>query len=729
VTGTIATFDDARRSVRDGHNPAEVARQLVATMSPAEKLWCLDGDMPVISGLAFYGSGGYHAAPAVAGAIDRIGFPGIAFSDGPRGCVIGNATCFPVPMARGATWDPDLEERVGRAMGAEMRASGANFTGAVCVNILRHPAWGRAQETYGEDPHHVGELGAAFTRGLQRHVMACVKHFACNSMENARFTVDVQVDDVALHEVYLPHFRRIVDEGVAAVMSAYNSVNGDWCGQNRQLLTDILREEWGFTGVTISDFVFGVRDARASLRAGLDVEMPARMIRCQYLPAALEDGSVSWPDVEAAAERLVATLLRFDDVLGAEGPGPEIIGSEEHRALAQEVATRSIVLLKNDPVRGAPLLPMPTHARLAVFGRLADTVNLGDMGSSDVWDLEAKPVLHGLRSVFDEVVYEDGSDPIRVQSAAGAADTCIVVVGFTHEDEGEYLGTGTPDMTGLFPAEDEPEVAARFAAGIAHLAPAQAPARAAANAGGFAGGGDRQSLRLSDDQVDLIRTVATANPRTVVVIQGGSATICSEWGQTVPAVMVSWYGGCEAGPALADVLTGQEDATGRLPFSVPVRETDLPPFDAAATSFVYDQWHGWWHLARSGTTAEYPFGFGLSYTEFRLHDVSAVVTSSGSIMARGTIRNTGGRPSSDVVQVYAQLPDPQRPARLVGFRRIRVDAGSEGRLEIEVSQQSLATWDPVEHAWRSPRGVHHLSVGRYAGDPDAATIPVELEAR
>src|SRR4029078_516814 len=168
---------------------------------------------------------------------------------------------FPVSMARGATWDPDLEERVGVAIGGELRASGATLTGAVCVNGPRHPAWGRAQETYGEDPFLVGELGAAFTRGLQRHVMACVKHFACNSMENARFSVDIEVDEVALHEVYLPHFRRIVDEGVASVMSAYHSVNGERWGQSRALLTDVLRDEWGFAGFVISDFIFGLRDA------------------------------------------------------------------------------------------------------------------------------------------------------------------------------------------------------------------------------------------------------------------------------------------------------------------------------------------------------------------------------------------------------------------------------------------------------------------------------------
>jgi beta-glucosidase len=234
--------------------------------------------------------------------------------------VIGNATCFPVSMARGATWDPELEERVGLAIGRELRALGANLTGAVCVNVLRHPAWGRAQETYGEDPHHVGELGAALTRGLQRHVLACVKHLACNSMENARFSVDIEVDEVALHEVYLPHFRRIVDEGVASVMSAYNSVNGEWAGQHRGLLTDVLRGEWGFEGFVISDWVWGLRDAARSRAAGLDVEMPARMVRAHHLPPALERGEASWDDVDTAVTRVVATLLRFDEVLSAPAP-------------------------------------------------------------------------------------------------------------------------------------------------------------------------------------------------------------------------------------------------------------------------------------------------------------------------------------------------------------------------------------------------------------------------
>src|SRR5512139_601972 len=175
----IATFEDARNAVKCGSPPEDVARQLVAAMTREERLWCLDGDAPTWGGLKFLSRGGYHEAPFYAAQIDRIGLPGVAFADGPRGAVIGNGTCFPVSMARGAAWDPGLEERVGDAIGRELRAAGATLTGAVCVNLLRHPAWGRAQETYGEDPHHVGEMAAAVTRGLQRHVMACLKHFAC----------------------------------------------------------------------------------------------------------------------------------------------------------------------------------------------------------------------------------------------------------------------------------------------------------------------------------------------------------------------------------------------------------------------------------------------------------------------------------------------------------------------------------------------------------------------
>ncbi|MEQ1788447.1 MAG: glycoside hydrolase family 3 N-terminal domain-containing protein, partial [Acidimicrobiales bacterium] len=380
-------WEQAVDAVRQGAPAAEQAAALVDAMTDAERLGCLDGDLPFWAGLGDMGTGGYHRRPFRGAQVPRLGIPGFAFSDGPRGVVIGNATCFPVSMARGATWDLDLEERIGDAIGRELRAIGADLYGGVCVNVLRHPAWGRAQETYGEDPHHVGELGAALTRGVQRHVMATVKHFACNSMENARFKVDVTVDEEALHEVYLPQFKRIVDEGVACVMSAYNSVNGEWCGESPRLLTEVLRDEWGFEGFVISDWIFGLRDAGRSVTAGLDVERPAPMVRRAGLTAAIAAGTVTDDNISACVTRTLTAVLH--QALRAADPPPDraVVAGPAHRALAREAAGKAIVLLRNEPVAGTPVLPIDatTLTSVAVFGPLADARNLGDGGSSDVY--------------------------------------------------------------------------------------------------------------------------------------------------------------------------------------------------------------------------------------------------------------------------------------------------------------------------------------------------------
>ncbi len=564
-------------------DPATRARELVSAMTPEEKLWCLDGDAPFWAGLAYLAEAGYHKSPFRSGRIDRLGWDGFAFCDGPRGVVVDRATCFPVAMARGATFDPELEERVGEAIGRELRAVGADLYGGVCVNVLRHPAWGRAQETYGEDPFHVGEMGAAVTRGVQRHAMACVKHFACNSMENARFTVDVTVDEAALHDVYLPHFRRIVAEGVAAVMTAYNSVNGEWCGQNRALVTDILRDEWGFEGFVISDWIFGIRDAALSLRAGLDVEMPYRMIRAGGLRPALDEGEASWDEVALAAERVVTTRLRFEDVLCRPAPDRSILACPEHRALAREVATRSVVLLRNEPVEGRPVLPLELAAgdRLALFGRLSRAVDLGDGGSSDVWAPEVATVADGVGAALPgiPIVHADEADPGSVTAVAASAAAAVVVVGYTRDDEGEYIGElATGELRHLFPAEDDPELVESFAASIAEertIAPPPYVERR--SDGGFAVGGDRTSLRLHDEDVALIRAVAAANPRTVVSVVAGSAVIVSEWDRAVPAVLQSWYAGMEGGHGLADVLVGHADPSGRLPFRCRPSKTTCRP--------------------------------------------------------------------------------------------------------------------------------------------------------
>ncbi|MGH9193366.1 MAG: glycoside hydrolase family 3 protein, partial [Acidimicrobiales bacterium] len=315
----------------DAADPIDArARELLDELTLHEKLHLLSGDTPPISGLIGLVRH-YNEEPYVAGAIPRLGIGGIRFSDGPRGVVMGHATAFPVPMARGASFDTDLEQRIGDAIGVECRALGANLFAGVCVNLLRHPAWGRAQETYGEDSHLLGEMGAALVRGVQRHVMACVKHFACNSIEDSRFRVDVRIDEDDLRDIYLPHFRRVVDEGVAAVMTAYNRVNGSHCGHHHHLITEILKDEWGFRGFVMSDFVLGVRSADA-VNAGLDLEMPFRL-RFRRLARLARSGWVPYQRVDDAAVRILRQQLRFggnDDRYRLEQ-----VASAEHRALAR----------------------------------------------------------------------------------------------------------------------------------------------------------------------------------------------------------------------------------------------------------------------------------------------------------------------------------------------------------------------------------------------------------
>ncbi len=311
------------------------ARALLDQMSLHERLELLSGDAPLLRGLVEMGRR-YNATPYVAGALPRLGLPGIRFSDGPRGVVMGQATAFPVPMARAASFDPDLEERIGDAIGVECRALGANLFAGVCVNLLRHPGWGRAQETFGEDSHLLGEMGAALVRGAQRHVMACVKHFAANSIENTRLHVDVQVHEDDLRDLYLPHFRRCVDAGAAAVMTAYNRVNGERCGHHRHLITEVLKGEWGFAGFVMSDFVLGVRSARA-VDAGLDLEMPFRW-RFRSLGRLVRRGRIGAARLDDAALRLVRQQVRFAARTGRDGDAarysPALVAGAAHRSLA-----------------------------------------------------------------------------------------------------------------------------------------------------------------------------------------------------------------------------------------------------------------------------------------------------------------------------------------------------------------------------------------------------------
>jgi beta-glucosidase len=644
--------------VRAGADAGLEAALLVAAMTTDEKLGCLDGDTEFWDGLIDMASGGYYRHPYPAARVERLGFPGFRFADGPRGIVVGASTCFPVTMARGASFDPALEEAIGEAIGIEARLQGADFFGGVCVNLLRHPGWGRAQETYGEDPFHVGEMGAALTRGVQRHAMACVKHFACNSIENARFQVDVEVTRDVLDDVYLPHFRRIVREGVASVMTAYNSVNGQWCGQSHELLRTILRNEWGFDGIVVSDFVYGVRDPSESLMAGLDVEMPFRQLRALALPFALAEGRITMEDVDAAVLRIVRTVLRFDAALAGDAPDTALLAGPAHRALARRAAAESIVLLRNEPAAGVPVLPLARDAlkRIAVLGRLADAANLGDGGSSNVHPPSVVTPLAGLRAALPGVEWTDD---------AAAADVAIVFAGSTFEDEGEYTAGVSAELLALMPPAPDDAVWGRLA-------------EAAAGGRGMAPGGDRRSLRLRAEDEDLIARTGAVQPRTVVVLLGGSAFVVEAWIDSVAAALHAWYPGMEGGHAIADVLVGAVEPSGRLPFAVPTDEAHLPDFDPDTKRVRYGRWHGQWLLDREGHAPRFPFGFGLSYTKIRLAPAHA---RRGAIDVE--VVNDGPRDGATVVFVFR--PD-EGTKRLVAFRKVSVAAGQTVRLPIELGQ-------------------------------------------
>ncbi|KAH7143469.1 glycoside hydrolase superfamily [Dactylonectria macrodidyma] len=724
------TFERAVSGIKAGQDLSTVANRLLTELSLPERLHLLDGDEPFYKGLRGILCDRYNRVPFVHGAIHRLGIPGIKFTDGPRGVVMGSSTAFPVSMARGATWDTELERRVGDAIGLEAKAQGANYFAGVCVNLPRHPAWGRIQETYGEDPVLLGEFGAALTQGVQNHVMACVKHFALNSMENARFRVDVDVEEDVLHEVYLPHFRQIVDSGVASVMSAYNSVNGQWAGQNKDLLTTILRDEWEFTGFVLSDFIFGLRDAALSVKNGLDVEAPFAQQRGMHLKNALASGALSWSDVNRAAARILRTQLDFTARTRHETPDMSVVFCEEHRQLAREVAQRSIVMLKNDLVGHTSLLPLVTEnlSTLAVIGHLANTPNTGDKGSSQVFSPSVVTPFQGLCAALpsSRVTLEDSDCVENAAKIAAEADVAICIVGYDASDEGEYVVPSLkhdPCLSDLFPPAKSAEE--KDTLSIVQGASSNGKQASALEVGA---GGDRKSLRLRARDVEIIQAVAAANPKTIVVIVCAGAVIMEEWNHDVPSILISWYSGSEGGHALADVLLGQADAGGRLPFSIPKDESHLPHFDIEASSIKYDRWYGQALLDRLGVRAAFPLGYGLSYTEFLFSDLRVHGGGNeGREHARlsVSVSNIGSRPGNHVAQVYGYPQMADFPSRvLLGFASVELRAGESKQITIKASLRPVHRW--VNGKFEYLIDEMGIEVASYAGDTQAISTTYRL---
>ena len=697
-----------------GLTAAQIAVRIDAILDQAT----LAEKVGMMSGRGFFAAikedaGVWAARPYRAGGgIERLNVPAFWFTDGPRGVARGQSTCFPCTMARGASFDVDLERRIGEAMGIEIRAQGCNLNGAVCVNLLRHPAWGRAQETYGEDPCHLGAMGAALGTGIQAHnVCATVKHYALNSIENSRFKVDVTIDERSLHEIYLPHFRTILDAGVASVMSAYNKVNGEYAGQNHHLLTDILRGEWSFDGFVHSDWVMGVYKPYGAA-AGLDVENPEPLVFGDKLIAAVEAGSVAPAVIDTACRRILTTLYRFEC---AEDPLPAypltLVASPAHIALAREAAEKSAVLLANNGV-----LPLDRSriTRLAVLGRLAALENTGDNGSSRVRPPHVVTALAGLQAALgaDRIVTGDESDLAAARAAAASADAVVIIAGYTAEHEGEFI---PGDITlGQENAPDDADVPETV--------------RENRKRRNFSIGGDRTDLGLPADQLALIAAATETGTPVIVVLVAGSAVLVEPWHATAAAILQTFYSGMEGGTALASLLLGDVSPAGRLPFTVARDASDYPWFDRGAVAITYDFWHGYAKLAHDGKAARYPFGHGLSYARFTTRAL-ALNRRGDAIATSIAVTNVGETAADHVVFLWAEPPGtiaPRWPRRLVAFARTSLAAGETRIVALEVPVASLQHRDPATHGWQIEPGEWRFVIAETAEAVAAQTAILAL---
>ncbi|SFP79390.1 beta-glucosidase [Geodermatophilus dictyosporus] len=629
--------------------------------------------------------------------VEEVGLPSVVLTDGPHGVrrqegdlgtlgITRNlpATCFPPAVAVGNSWDPSVAERTGAAIGREARALGVHVVLGPGVNIKRSPLGGRNFEYYSEDPLLSGVLGAAHVRGQQAQgAGASVKHFAANNQETERMRISAEVDERTLREIYLPAFERVVTEAApATVMCAYNKVNGVYASQNRWLLTEVLREQWGFAGVVVSDWG-AVDDRAAALAAGLDLQMPGDSgAGNRRVVEAVRAGELDPALVDTSAAR-VAALARYA------GEPADGFDADAHHALARELAAQCAVLLRNE--RGT--LPLAPGTRVAVVGEFARTPRFQGGGSSNVNATRVEAALDAVRALaggdvpFAAGFPVDGPGPEDRDAAAlrdeavalaRAAEVAVVFVGLGDAEESE----------------------------------------------GF----DRTTIDLPAPQVEVVRAVAAAAPRTVVVLSHGGVVSLEGWHDDVDAVLDGALLGQAGGGALADLLYGVANPSGRLAETVPVRPADSPSslsFPGEQGRVVYGEGVlvGYRGLLTQGRPARYPFGHGLSYTTFATSDLRVEVTGDDTASVSVTVANTGDRAGAHVVQVYVSTAagPVRRPLReLRAFTKVALGPGESRQVTLDLGRRAFAYWDVVESGWVVAPGEYAVQVCA-----DAETVLLE----
>ncbi len=614
-------------------------------------------------------------------AIERIALPPVWLADGPHGVrkQVGSAdhlgingsepaTCFPTAATIAGSWDDELAEQIGAALGREASAQGVGVLLGPGLNIKRSPLGGRSFEYFSEDPELAGRLAAAYVRGIQSEgVAATPKHFAVNSQELRRMVSDSVVDERTLREIYLTAFEIVVREaGPWAIMSSYNLVNGVYAHENAHLLTEILREEWGFDGAVISDWG-GSNDAVAAVAAGAALEMPSPGFdSVREIVDAVESGRLAIADLDARVAELIDLVRRVTERAAA------IVDLPAHHALARRAAAESAVLLRNED----DLLPLAAGTRVALVGAFATEPRYQGAGSSLVNPTMLPTLADVLPNSSLEVVgvaegfRRDGrpDEALRAEALTLAGRADVVV-----------LSLGLPEI-----AESE--------------------------------GMDRTSLDLPAEQVRLLHDVHRVNPRTVVLISAGGV-VSTPWATDAAALLHAYLGGQAGAEAIVDVLTGTVDPGGRLAETMPRALADTPTaetFPSAARTAEYREgpFVGYRHYDTAGVPVAFPFGFGLSYTRFAYSDLE--VDADG---AHVTVTNTGSRSGSDVVQMYVgRVGDSalMRPRReLKGYVKVRLEAGESRRVSLPFGERTFRVFDAASNAWVVERGVYEIAVGAH----------------
>ncbi len=623
---------------------------------------------------------------------DRV--PAIMLTDGPHGLrkQTGSgdhvgltdsvpATCFPTAVTLGSTWDRELIEQVGAALGREARAEEVAVLLGPGLNLKRHPAGGRAFEYFSEDPVLSGKAAAALVRGIQSEgVGACLKHFAVNNQESQRMRLDTVVDERTLRELYLTGFEIAVTESDPwVVMSAYNLVNGEHAGESQRLITEILRNEWGFGGLVVTDW-FATADRPRALHAGVDLEMPSSSGAWDArVAAAIESDTLAESDLDRACARVIDLALRVHAERDARGRGTPVDVAAHHE-LARRAAVAGTVLLTNDG-----LLPLAVTGRIALIGAFADHPRYQGSGSSLVNPTRCDTALDALRArVGDdaEVVYAPGYDPAT--------------------------GTTTPALLAQ----------ARHAAADADVVIAMVGLPGAHESEGF----DRTTLRLPADLDGLVEVVVAANPRTAVVLNNGGPVEIG-WADKPAALVEAYLGGQAGGSALVDVLVGDAEPGGRLAESFPVTMAELPShenFPGTATQVQYRETCnvGYRFHDSFGVAPRFCFGHGLSYTTFEHTDLDVTGEDTDRTVSV-TVTNTGDRPGSDVVQVYVHdvvslLHRPEQ--ELKGFTKVHLEPGEARRVEIGLGRRAFAVFDVDSATWRVEAGQFEIRVGASSRD-------------